>query len=375
MKNNGCNLKRKTHLLRKRICILVQCLILGAFLSSLLFSMYQGEYKNIYVSIPKASTTHSPISIDGNAALDTFCAGKGTDGLSWDTAHVIEDLEIDAEGVGSGIDIRNTNRFLIIRRCTIINSGNVFVLYTESGDSGIFLGSVKNAKITECDVNNNHLGICLTDANYNIISDNVISNNRYKGIGTWNASHNTISGNIVSNDGEVIGISLLGYSNYNTISGNTVSNNLGVGVGIYTRMADHNTISDNEATYNSMGISLQYPSNYNTVSGNNASYNDLYGIKLEYSSENTLSGNCASYNGVYGINLDSDSDNNEVYQNIVCHNELVNINDLGENNDIHDNDDCSQPEGIPSYPIAWISAIVLCDVAISIYIAQKRGKK
>jgi len=329
MKNNGCNLKRKTHLLRKRICILVQCLILGAFLSSLLFSMYQGEYKNINVSIPKASTTHSPISIDGNAALDAFCVGKGTDGLSWDTAHVIEDLEIDAEGVGSGIDIRNTNRFLIIRRCTIINSGNSTITIPSwmiYADSGIFLYSVNNVKIIKCNVNNNYVGISLVESNYNNISDNVASSNRHKGIILVSACNNTISGN--------------------------------------------------EASYNSMvGIGLKYYSSFNTISGNTFSHNDYNGFKLENKSENnTISDNHASYNGQYGIYLDSDSDNNEIYQNSLCYNEIGDIQDLGENNNIHDNDDCSQPV-IPNYPIAWISVIVLCSVAVSIYVDLKRLKK
>ena len=329
MKNNEYNLRHKTNFLRKTICIL----ILGAFLSSFVFSWYQVETNYTYISDPVASVSHSPISIDGNAALDAFCSGKGTDGLSWDTAHVIEDLEIDAEGVGSVIDIRNTDRFLIIRRCNIINSGDVFdyvgIIYR---DSGIFLGSVKNVKITECDVNNNYLGIGLSGAYnisaYNIISDNVISNNRYKGIAIFYASHNTIS--------------------------------------------------DNEVTYNSIaGISLKGDSNYNTISGNNASYNDNYGIKLESSESNTISGNYASYNNLYGIALDDKSDNNEVYQNIVCHNELGGINDLGSDNDIHDNDDCTgdATDGvIPGYPFVWMLGFILFGLTVSLYVVLKRRK-
>jgi parallel beta-helix repeat protein len=331
MKTNVNNLKYRTYLLRKRLSMFLLCLIAGTLFSAFAFSMLQVESKNTNAYIPKASTAHSPISIDGNAALDAFCAGKGTDGLSWDTAHVIEDLEIDAEGVGSGIDIRNTDRFLIIRRCTITNSGDVTPTATSFyADCGFWLEYINNLKITECDVNNNQVGIYLAFSYYNIISDNVLSNNRLNGISSFNS--------------------------------------------------DHNMFSDNEITYNYLGLKLKSDSNYNTVSGNNVSYNELYGIKLEslfgYGSENnTISGNTASYNGQYGIYLGGDCNNNEVYQNIVCHNELGNINDLGENNDIHDNEDCSQPEGIPSYPIAWISAITLYGVAISIYIVQKRRKK
>ena len=384
MKNNEYNLKHKTNFLRKTICIL----ILGAFLSSLLFSMYQGEYKNINVSIPKASTTHSPISIDGNAALDTFCAGKGTDGLSWDTAHVIEDLEIDAEGVKCGIDIRNANRFLIIRRCTIINSGDEstwdidmelgYLLYF----SGIFLSSVKNEKITECDVNNNLFGIGLRDANYTIISDNVISNNGVAypvGGGfilLW-SSHNTISDNeITYNSGDhPYGLFLRRNSNYNTISGNNASYNE-IGIRLWDDCFN-NTISGNNASYNDFfGIKIE-DSHNNVIKDNYASYNGQYGIFLRDSVNNTLSGNYASYNSLYGISLNDESDNNEVYQNIVCYNEQGNINDLGSDNDIHDNDDCTgaATDGvIPGYPFVWMLGFILFGLTVSLYVVLKRRK-
>ena len=56
---------------------------------------------------------HAPISINGNVALDAFCAGNGTDGLSWATAYVIKDYAINGNG-GDCIDIASTNQYLII---------------------------------------------------------------------------------------------------------------------------------------------------------------------------------------------------------------------------------------------------------------------
>ncbi len=375
MKNNEYNLRHKTNFLRKTICIL----ILGAFLNSFVFSWYQVETNYTYISDPVASVSHSPISIDGNAALDAFCSGKGTDGLSWDTAHVIEDLEIDAGGVGCGIDIRNTDRFLIISNCIIINSGNerykVAVDSYKFGDSGIFLDSVKNVKITECDVNNNYYGIALLDGSYNIISDNIVSNNRRGGIGTDNSNYNIISDNKAMNDSNA-GIYLSWFSNYNTISGNIVLHNGEHGIWLVFDCCN-NIISGNNASHNGdFGIKFNYADN-NTLSGNNASYNDLYGIFLADSVNNTLSGNYASYNSQYGIALNDDSDNNEVYQNIVCYNEQGNINDLGNDNDIHDNDYCTgaATDGvIPGYPFVWMLGLILFGLTVSLYVVLKRRK-
>ena len=344
MKNNGCKLKRKTNLLKKRICKFVQCLILGVVLSSLLFSMIQEEYMYINRSIPKASTIHSPISINGNGALDAFCAGNGTDGLSWDTAHVIEGFEIDAGGIGSGIYIRNTDRFLIIRNSNIINSGlkDYRPVYV---DSGIALGNVKNIKISKCNLNDNHHGLSL----YNMNNCNIWNNN---------ASYNLFS------------ISVCNGTN-NTISGNDFSHN--EWCSFMSWNSHSNDISDNDISYNKRyGVYLIDTCNYNTISGNNVSYNELGGIKLLNSSGNTITGNNASYNTNFGISLGPTSNNNEVYQNIVCFNDDEDILDYGENNDIRRNDHCS---GIPSYPIAWVSVITLCSIVVSIYVVRKKYKK
>ena len=57
--------------------------------------------------------------------MDTFFAGNGTDGLSFDTAYVLEDFEIDAGGVGSAIRLANTNRYLVITKCNIKGEQNL----------------------------------------------------------------------------------------------------------------------------------------------------------------------------------------------------------------------------------------------------------
>src|SRR4030042_6322581 len=61
-----------------------------------------------------------PIEIYGNNRLDNLCANPGQDGLSWETAYVLENFTIDMENRSdSGIYLENTNRCLVIRNVCI----------------------------------------------------------------------------------------------------------------------------------------------------------------------------------------------------------------------------------------------------------------
>ena len=88
---------------------------------------------------PKISTSHSMIVIIGDSELDTFCAGNGTDGTSWETAHVIENYEINS-ALLNGITIDDTTRYLIIQNCII----------DQSDMGGINLNNCTNVKIQNC---------------------------------------------------------------------------------------------------------------------------------------------------------------------------------------------------------------------------------
>ena len=232
---------------RMSFAILMTLAIITISLSVLTVRMHVKEdIGDTYFSIPVAATEHVKIYINGNAALDTFCSGKGTDGLSWATAHVIENYEIDAGGDLDGIWIRNTDRFLILRNLTVINSGRVM------GESaGIKLGNSKNVKITKCDVNNNENGLIVWRSESITLSDNTAMYNDLRGI--WlrdDANYITVSGNNASyNDGHGI---MLKTSDHNTISGNNVSCNGGYGVSV-NFMSDNNEIFDNIFCDNTKG--------------------------------------------------------------------------------------------------------------------------
>jgi hypothetical protein len=118
----------------------------------------ENEKKNLDFLKPFSAEIHSKIYIDGNSALDAFCSGDGTDGLSWASAHVIEDYEIDAGGSGSGIYISNTDRYLIIRNCTLSNSG-------------ISIWSCSNIKVMNCIIDYCENAISVNENSFNNISN------------------------------------------------------------------------------------------------------------------------------------------------------------------------------------------------------------
>jgi len=282
--------------------------------------------------LPLTAEVHSKILIDGDAELAAFCAGNGTDGSSWDAAHVIKDYEIDAEASSNGIEIRDTTLFVIIQNCIVTNAG-------VGGGAGIYLTNCTNVKITECNssfnslygfslseshdciitgnnASNNEYGILFSDCYNNIISGNNVSYNPNIGILLdTNCDNNTISGNNVSDSN--FGLYLYESSN-NKLSGNNASfNDYGI---VLDTNCDNNTISRNNASYNiNQGIYIDQDSNNNTISGNNAWNNTDSGFLIKGSNKNTLSGNNAWNNTRYGFIFDG-SENNTLSGNNISYN-------------------------------------------------------
>jgi parallel beta-helix repeat protein len=272
---------------------------------------------NYSFSRPKTSVPFSPIELDGNAALDAWAIinSPGTDGLSWATAHVIENYEIDASGTDYGIRITNTDRYLIIRNCDVSNAPTL---------NGIHLTTCQNVKITECySHDNGDMGIRVAASSYIIISDNTVRRT-YLGIVLLNSENCTISNNIATNNWD--GFDLVSCININ-VSGNTAKNNE---CGIYIGNSDNNTISGN------------------TVSSN------------------------ANYGGIY---LESRCEYNEVYDNIVCNNKPFNILDEGQNNNIYNNTFTCPESEIPGYPLIWIIGFVVISLAITSIKVSIKNKK
>ena len=266
--------------MRKKSILIVlftgSSLITGTFLIILIGNLLNTSNTSI---VPEVMIEHSPIYINGNVELDDFC--NGSDGLSWATAHVIKNFIIDANATGSGIEILNTDRYLIIKNCYINNSGDSG--YTSTYDSGIELHNCANVKITNCLSYDNYYGISLSDNSQDIeISYNNLNYNNHYGIYLENSNDNTIIGNNISfNDG--------------------ISD-----CGIFLRSSDSNTISYNNVTFNDRGMEI-WMSDGTVIENNNASFSRDYGIRVRSSNDCDINDNIAGNNGEYGILLYDDS--------------------------------------------------------------------
>ncbi|MHA1611939.1 MAG: NosD domain-containing protein [Promethearchaeota archaeon] len=202
---------------------------------------------------PLKAYNHDPIYIDGNAMLATFI---GTEGLSGDgtyvSPYIIEDFIIDAS-TAHGIEIKNTDSYLIVRNCSVSGGAS-------SENEGIVIYNVSNINLSNNDFTTNAVGIQLS-----------------------------LSSNF-------------------SLSGNDASFNSGSG--IYLFMSSNYNLSNNNARYNGfVGIFLINSINI-IVLGNKAENNKLYGIVLISPINCTLSGNLVKGAGfqVYGTTIDTHID-------------------------------------------------------------------
>jgi len=271
-----------------------------------------------------SSTTHAPISIDGNLDFSTQATAESWsgDGSPGDP-YIIADYVFNSVVSTSGISIQNTNVHFVIRNCSII--------YGQYTGSGINLFHCTNGTLKNNTCSYYAAGIGLSySSNYTII-DNNCSLNGY-GIGISSSFDNTIIDNNCSSNGGGISIVI---SFNNTISSNNCSNNFGDGIGL--DHSSNNTVSSNNCSNNVgawAGIHLDYSSNNNTIRGNNCSSNSQLGIYLNMNSDNnTVSNNNCSLNGYSGINSGiylTGSNNNMIWGN-----RFVNNNGAGSVYDIN----------------------------------------
>ncbi|MFX1358990.1 MAG: NosD domain-containing protein [Promethearchaeota archaeon] len=252
------------------------------------------------------------------AAAEDWCSGSGT----WSNPYVIENVTFNANNAGSGLLIRNSNKYFIVRNCTFHNSGS---FTGEYNDAGLSLNNTKNGKLidNECSFNNGY-GISLD----------------------WNSDNNTVEGNILKNNS--IDGAILRYSYNITFSRNTAIFN--VGTGITTLGANNSKIFQNTAIYNQAGICIASGSKNITVSDNIIRHNTIEGLYLRVgSTNNTFKNNLISYNGLgngYGIGLRMDGTTfNKILNNDIKDNrngiEMLtydnNHHNIIFNNEIEDN--------------------------------------
>ncbi|TFF89904.1 MAG: hypothetical protein EU548_05730 [Promethearchaeota archaeon] len=271
------------------------------------------EEKRIEFKNPKSSFIHDPIEIEGNTELKGFPNKTGS-GNSWTDPYIIEDLEIMGSSSGTGINISNTNKYLVILNCTIKNF-----------DDGIFLENTTNIKIRNSKVlSNDDFGIFIYESNNTHLLNNQIVNNNAGGIEIFNSTiNNLLRNNCSYNHGKGIGLK---FSKGNEISENNCTNNYYSGIGL--DLSNNNNISDNKIFNNSgNGFTLWgsknnkfinnivlnnteegiyiYESNYTDLYHNLILNNKFIGIYIEFSKRNTLLNNTVLNNTLGGIYLEN----------------------------------------------------------------------
>ena len=302
---------------------------------------------------PNSAEFHDTIFIDGDEQLETFCSvGSG----SLEEPYIIENLKINASKE-NGIAIQNTNAYLLIQNCSIIDGLYTWYHGPETGwdtsKKGLYIFNCANIilfknKITRCSVGitvensknvqlqentcvHNHDGIYVQQS----ININLSENNcSYTGVGieVKDSDRTTLTGNTVSNN--YYGLHLFGSfyevsknncsfskSHGVVLSGSNISffendcsYNQGNGIEL---PSSGNVLANNTFNYNKNGIDLE--GDNNEILNNNISNNNLAGIKFWFAHQNRVSNNIVTGNYDYGLIIEN-SDNNQIIRNQISYN-------------------------------------------------------
>ncbi|MFX0100995.1 MAG: nitrous oxide reductase family maturation protein NosD, partial [Candidatus Hodarchaeota archaeon] len=258
----------------------------------------------------KSSVSHPPIYLTDNSQLVNFTNNTGGNGTSWADAVILEDLEIDAGGGPFCIMINNTNRFLVIRNCTLRGA-------TMAGGLGLVVTNCTNVNITNCTIeNNNFVGLAIVQSNDTFVNDTIITGTTFYGFVSSVSNNVTVNDCTMSDNGDFGAVILA--TNNSLISGNMIGNNHYMG--IYVDISENFTISNNNVTNNNLtGIQASNSKNL-TLVGNNVSETNTTGINLDTCTDINITGNTIDYNhGNNGINVFTTSgciiDNNSISYN------------------------------------------------------------
>ncbi|RLI39856.1 hypothetical protein DRO69_13780, partial [Candidatus Bathyarchaeota archaeon] len=203
---------------------------------------------------------------------------------------------------GSIIDSSDIG-YLALVNCTDITVRNLSL--TNNGQ-GLLLSFTTNSTVENVTIAHNRVGIHVLNSDVNNITASNVTKN-VCGINIYRASFNNITRTSLTQNsgwgGILIGRLVAGLalcatsktvtSEYNIISNNTISDNRGYlgSIVLSNPGTKHTIIANNNITNNGYdGILLEWYSNTNTIAGNDVS-NNAYGIMLDRSSNNTLRSN------------------------------------------------------------------------------------
>ncbi|WP_371804630.1 nitrous oxide reductase family maturation protein NosD [Candidatus Lokiarchaeum ossiferum] len=232
-----------------------------------------------------ATSTNNPLNLTGyhnKIYIDPLKENKNfgdCDDLSGrgtlNNPYILENLVIDSNGEGSGIYIENVQKYLIIRNCTIFNSGHFYQ------DAGITIIRSNYVKIIQCNTVYNHKGIFSAHTKYNQIINCNITNNRNFGWDSYNNQFLELIGNNVSFNAE---IGLYYYRSYDgLVKYNYIANNQANGMNLYemtNTVVHHNMIINNGEIGLRIGDMMNNTAHHNNIS-RNAKGIELWGSTSE----------------------------------------------------------------------------------------------
>ena len=324
--------------LRKRI-VSIGIIIFIISLFNIPINAQNNYFPNVSVKKPFVQASSSSIlslEIVGNTELDLYCSGNETDGLSPETAHIIEDLDINGEYKDSASRFRliSITRYLIIKNARITGAKSTSLV---SG-AGIFLDECQNIQFDNCSVFDNGIfGMRIID------SQNITVGNCY-------LDNNTIAGALIENSSEI------------NITNSTSQRSSSAGFSIQDSSSlieiKNCSIKENEQN----GISILSSILIN-ISECDISLNGLDGIYIKESEDISILGNSVEFNEYYGINVGTSS-------GIVIENNLLIQNKKGcfnfpngETGITLTNNECKEVSKIPGYNylilFIWVSIMYL----------------
>ena len=286
-------MQRKKHKKMNKYVRIFSIIWLIGVLTVINLSLLPDLNKSTLINIkPKNAEAHGKISIDGNAQLDAFTNKTGLGTLA--EPYIIANYTIDASNIGSGVSIQNTNRYLILRNLTVINSAGW------GTGSGLYLDNVTNVQIDICEAPNNYHGIYFADSADSSITNCNTSDNTY-GIRL------SSSMNISLLDNQMMGGGLYLEGNITSQMSHTSSNNLVNSLPLYWYL---NKTGLNAADFTSAGQIVLVNCTDSTISDLNLS-NATVGLHL-LSTNNSVITNITANDGEYGFHFDSESIKNTV---------------------------------------------------------------
>jgi len=266
------------------------------------------------------------IKIDSDADLISQAVSNGWPGSGTKGDPYRIDNQAITGKTTTGIDIRNTELYLIINNCTL----------SKNSGYDIFLDSCTNLTIIACSLFNTSTGISVTDSNDIIIDNNTLVSHRY-GMRMMGVNDIVIWGNKIlnpDNKGET-GIWTNGFKDY-LISDNEISNH--TDQGFYGFTIDTGRISNNTFTTNLInGILLRnfYIDTIIRVDNNTIS-ESFIGIN-KWNGLPTIVENNTCYNNFFGLLLNG---KDIIKDNSIFANEIglrIGGGAVASNNIIHDN--------------------------------------